>query len=248
MKTYTTTDAEAQRLRERSQTLIVVPMKQQPERVNGVLGKGGELRFPWATFYDNGIVHTWDRNGVGGENWNANDYPKEDKFAAALKLTPYKNPYPYAPGDIIGIKEAWARCLCKQPNCPGFLYRDHLGWNTRDSGKHFGAANMPRKAIRTRLLCRTVEGKLVSEAAPKQMLAAGLEALGWDYAEGGDSEDDGAMFAYWDHAQGDPPEWASWASSCECIYDVWRSYWKFRHPRLPFETTWVWMIVVELQK
>lgn len=76
-------------------------MKTQPFYVDG-----GEFRFPWASFYDNGTVHTWDRNGTGGQNWQANEYPNEDKYAAALSRTPYANPCPYGTvGDRLWVRE-----------------------------------------------------------------------------------------------------------------------------------------------
>ncbi len=59
------------------------PMTEQPKRLeNG-------WHFPWATFYDNGIVHTWDDDGTGGENWNANEHPDENKFEQAIERTPH---------------------------------------------------------------------------------------------------------------------------------------------------------------
>jgi len=68
----------------------------------------GELRFPWASFFDFGHVHTFDKKGVGGENWNAPDYPNENKFAQALKRTPYKNPCPYGiPWDELYVRETF---------------------------------------------------------------------------------------------------------------------------------------------
>jgi len=105
------------------------------------------------------------------------------------------------------------------------------------------------KGTTIRLLITSVQAKQVQSLTPEQMLAAGLEAFGWDYAEGGASDDDGAMFAYWDFPiQGPPPAWASWASSCECIEDIWRSYWYFRHPDLPWSgNPWAWFYEVERQ-
>jgi hypothetical protein len=77
-------------------------MKEQPE-----ITPDGTIIFPWATFFVNGIVHTWDNNGVGGENWNANDYPDENKYLQALARTPYKNPAPFQPGEKCYLRETW---------------------------------------------------------------------------------------------------------------------------------------------
>jgi len=102
------------------------------------------------------------------------------------------------------------------------------------------------KGKHDRLLCKSVECKQLDDLTPEEMLAAGLDAFGWDYAEGGSPSDEGAMFAYWDHVQGAPPTWASWASSCECIEDIWQSYWEFLYPNLPRgNNPWCWLIQVE---
>ncbi len=76
------------------------PLKPQPARVDR------ELRFKWATFFDSGHVHTWGRDGAGGQNWEASGYPAEDKFTAALRRTPYTNPCPHGrPGDRLWVRE-----------------------------------------------------------------------------------------------------------------------------------------------
>jgi hypothetical protein len=77
-------------------------MKEEPE-----ITPDGTIRFPWATFSPNGDVHTWDNHDVGGENWNANDYPDENKYLQALARTPYKNPAPFHPGEKCYLKEKW---------------------------------------------------------------------------------------------------------------------------------------------
>lgn len=66
------------------------------------------FHFPWATFYNTGHVHTWDRRGTGGENWQALEHPAENKYAEALKRTQYKNASPYGqPGDRLWVRETW---------------------------------------------------------------------------------------------------------------------------------------------
>lgn len=85
----------------KSQTRRVV--KPQPG-----MEENGDIHFKWATFYANGLTYTWDSNGVGGENWQANDHPKEDKFAEALKRGPANKFVPYCVGDRLWVRETWA--------------------------------------------------------------------------------------------------------------------------------------------
>jgi hypothetical protein len=77
-------------------------MKEEP-----IIQCDGTIIFPWATFFANGFVHTWDNNGVGGENWNANDYPDENKYIQALARTSYKNPAPFLAGEKCYLREGW---------------------------------------------------------------------------------------------------------------------------------------------
>ncbi|OPY03493.1 MAG: hypothetical protein A4E60_00158 [Syntrophorhabdus sp. PtaB.Bin047] len=104
---------------------IIEGRKTQTRRVikpQPVVEQNGTVHFPWATFFPNGHVHTWDRNGVGGENWDANRYPDENKFLQALLRTPYENPSPYQPGDILCVKETWAE-TCDEYGSPIIVYR-----------------------------------------------------------------------------------------------------------------------------
>lgn len=78
------------------------PMRPQP-----VDDGAGGWKFPWATFWANGTVHTWDSDGCGGQNWNANDYPNEDRFAESIKRAPDDAPIRYRVGDLIWCRETW---------------------------------------------------------------------------------------------------------------------------------------------
>ena len=66
-----------------------------------------------------------------------------------------------------------------------------------------------------------------------------LEGFGWDYAESSDGTGD--MFMYWDHTSGDPPKWADWITSCECIEDVFASFWNSIYPGSWERNDWVWV-------
>ncbi len=80
-------------------------MKSQPIRV------GTELRFGWSSFFDNGVVFTWDQDGTGGENWNANQYPKEKPINAALERAiaqGFMVPPLGVPGDRLWVRETFA--------------------------------------------------------------------------------------------------------------------------------------------
>jgi hypothetical protein len=70
-------------IRDAAERTTYIPLEVQPKRLeNG-------WHFEWATFYDNGIVHTWDDDGTGGENWNANGYPQENKIEQAMLRSPH---------------------------------------------------------------------------------------------------------------------------------------------------------------
>jgi hypothetical protein len=128
---------------------------------------------------------------------------------------------PYAPGDVIEFIQGPIRPITIEPQPEMLLYQD-------------------------RLTVTTVAGQRVQEITPEQMLAAGLDAYGWDYAEGSDPEDDGAMFMYWVDYPNEPPPWAARTSSCECIEDIFRLYWDWLHPRQPWSSNpRCWFVGVE---
>jgi len=66
------------------------------------------------------------------------------------------DPCLYQPGDRIAVKGRWATCWCYCPGCPGYVYPDELGWNTRTTGKQRTPESMPLKAVRTYLVCESV--------------------------------------------------------------------------------------------
>jgi hypothetical protein len=190
MKVYlSTSDAEAQGLREGRISLLVIPFDEQPQ-----MEPIADYRFDLC--YRGVFRYTSD-----GSNW-----------------LPFA---PYSPGNVIGVKEAWARCLCKSPTCPGFLYRDSLGWNTRDSGRHFGAATMPRKAIRTRIICESVEAKRVEAITGEEVFRLGI-----------------------DNGSSNPTMGVRYENMQRMVFE---DEWHRHHPALPFGTAWAWFVSVELQ-
>ena len=49
-----------------------------------------------------------------------------------------------------------------------------------------------------------------------------LTIYGWDITESEDGSGD--TFAYWDHENGETPNWANWATSCECVESLIESF------------------------
>lgn len=69
--------------------------------------------FGWASFFDDGGVHTWDEDGVGGQNWQHDPTSGEDKYSEALKRTPHKNPSKLKIDDQIYLGEEWYKKTSK---------------------------------------------------------------------------------------------------------------------------------------
>lgn len=95
-------------------------IKPQPK-----IGDDGATLFPWASFWPNGTVHTWDRDGNGGQNWDANEFPNEDRYSAALRRTAYTNPCRYGKvGNRLWVRETFCR-----PTMGDCLNRDSPAWS-----------------------------------------------------------------------------------------------------------------------
>ncbi len=174
----------------KTQTRRVV--KVQPEEI------GGDIRFPWATFYNGGNVHTWDRDGVGGENWNVGRFPKENKFIEALKRTPYTNACPYGQtGDRLWVRETWAKvingeeCIDPPRNCKGEICEGcHVEYRADTEDPYPGewpadevcdetprwrpSIHMPRWASRINLEVKAIRVERVQEISNKDAKAEGI--------------------------------------------------------------------------
>jgi hypothetical protein len=150
---------------------------------------GGKIIFPWATFYPGGYVHTYNEDGIGGQNWPAPEFPDENKFQAALARTPYKDPCPYGvPGDRLWVREAWQLCSygSQLPGLKEFRVRyrvdDTLRWVKceRDLAvlKTVGfkpSIFMPREFSRLTLEITSVGVERIQEISKQDAIAEGVD-------------------------------------------------------------------------
>ena len=150
------------------------------------------IEFAWATFLRNGDVHTWDRNGVGGENWASSWYPDENQFEAALKRTPYTNPTPYGlAGNLLYVREAWSRDHAAfYPHFPVVYRSDNYparidlsgGKATSGTGEPFPfrwkpSIHMPRHLSRITLKIERIWVERVQDISFADMLAEGVDPM-----------------------------------------------------------------------
>jgi hypothetical protein len=151
------------------------------------------VHFPWATFYNTGHVHTWDRNGAGGENWQALEHPSENKYAEALKRTQYKNASPYGqPGDRLWVRETWATHQILDALPPRESRRSTFWYHTCPDrrtarpysrtcrGKWRPSIHMPRWASRINLEVTEVRVERVQDITEDSAAAEGVERTGGD--------------------------------------------------------------------
>jgi len=66
---------------EKTQTRRIFKHQWSPSPPDGP----GALTSGWATIWPEKHVHTWDQNGVGGENWYCDNYPREANDVESLK-------------------------------------------------------------------------------------------------------------------------------------------------------------------
>ncbi len=95
-------DVVARNIRSGLQTAHRVPLKLKKPQNGRVLDE------PWATVFDNGVWHTWDDDGVGGENSREenNSTSISKAIVAALKQGFIKTRYQV--GDVVWVRECWA--------------------------------------------------------------------------------------------------------------------------------------------
>lgn len=162
----------------KTQTRRVV--KPQPD-----IYENGDIHFKWATFYLNGLTYTWDSNGVGGENWQANDHPDEDKFAEALRRCPANRFVPYRVGQHLWVREVW--CGYK-PTMRGYFKADMSYWDHAknhpvgcvgepDKAKYGSPIHMPRWASRITLEVTEVRVQRVQSISEEDAISEGCIVL-----------------------------------------------------------------------
>lgn len=164
---------------------ILAGVKRQTRRVckpQPGLEENGDIHFPWATFYSNGLTHTWDDDGIGGENWQANDHPAENKFAEALKRTLAVKSVPWKVGQRLWVKETWCGY---EGTKRGYFKADMSYWDhvknkpvgcigEPDKAKYQSPLFMPRWASRLTLEVTAVRVEKLQEISHHDALAEGI--------------------------------------------------------------------------
>ena len=145
------------------------------------------------------------------------------------------------PGDRLWVRECW-RQGTPAWNGPDFdsevRYRiDQSEWPPCEWQD---ATTMPQWASRITLEVVDVRGVRVQEISEEDIIAEGIESLGWHWAAS--SEAGAGRFLYWERDEA-PPE--PWMSSCETAHDIYRWLWDSdnakRGPAFCFAANpWVW--------
>ena len=203
-----------------------------------------------------------------GELWQCYQYSKSIPDAIKWRLAKA----PHQVGDLLYVREGW-RCtgggdlrniiyradgdspmsfcgiddgrdeILKVPE-PHWAEWDRLVYKTSQGCNWRPNIHMPKWAARTWVKVLRVWVEQIQDISIDDVLAEGIESFGWDYAES--SDDTGDMFMYWDNQNGDPPKWADWITSCECIEDIFRAYWNFLYPGTWDKNIWVWVTEFEI--
>lgn len=155
------------------------------------------IRFPWATFFNSGNVFTWDDDGIGGENWQANDYPNENKYEQALRRTQHSKPCRHGKaGDILWVRETWGELYdtCDHPELPdnpqerwslGYVYKADDYKHTTDTDGFFTgwkpSIHMPKEACRLKLEILSIRVERLHDITEEECFREGIDADNEDY-------------------------------------------------------------------
>lgn len=227
MKTYTVhDDAEAKALHDGRISLLILPMEPQSTKLSAEVVRILSL------------ASVLDDLSLGEPQWYCEN--ADGKLVARIMADA-----PYAPGEIVGVKEAYWYC-CE--GCKTAKYRaddpDALGPDTRTirgvlytvaNNKWYEPDSMPDWAIRTRFRVLTAEARPVGSITEEEAIAAGVDNDCWI--------DGKPMSAVWyNYVMG------MWDGALDGPVDSFKTMWSARHPQYPFETTWTWFIGIELLK
>lgn len=149
-------------------------------------------------------------------------------------------------GERLWVKEAF--CYAKMY---GYDAREDGGefwYKATDSGQCEGPYKssrfMPKWAARIWLEITGLRVEQVQDISPDNIIAEGLESMGWDYAESSDGTGD--KFMYWSDPTKNMPKWCPQnTTSCECIEDVFSWLWDSLNAKRGYgwdKNPWVWCI------
>ena len=154
------------------------------------------IRFPWAKFFNSGNVFTWDDDGIGGENWQANDYPNENKYEQALLRTQHSKPCRHGKaGDILWVRETWGELYdtCDHPELPdnpqerwslGYVYKADDYKHTTDTDGFFTgwkpSIHMPKEACRLKLEILSIRVERLHDITEEDAIREGLSKISKD--------------------------------------------------------------------
>lgn len=150
------------------------------------------VHFLWASFTTTGHVHTFDREGIDGQQWFADYYPHENPYEESLKRTNYKNPCRYGVvGDRLWVREnGWER-PARTPKMlrdgadtwERFYFDALLDAGEAEELKGYGfkrrpSIHMPRWACRTVLEITNIRVERLQEISEEDAIAEGVTCLG----------------------------------------------------------------------
>lgn len=210
MKTHSAkTDAEAAGLRDGTIRLLVIPFHHQP-----TMGRNGKA-VRWR--------HPDDRPGHRVEVApGCLSLCSGSVEAFQQSVVDYA---PFVPGDEIGVKEAWQKVRDPDRSYPHELLAVYRADNPALFLRWRPASTLPQKWVRTRLLCRTVEARMVQSITAPEIRDVGITP---DYPD---------SVCIW-RVPGED-------KGCSDPLAAFEAYWHRRHPGLPFEAAWAWFVTLE---